>query len=1046
MKWTISERCISLARQLVEEDRVVDIQPYPLEQKWEADVIDDKVYRVILDGTAREQDKCQCDYYRAHSYCPHTVAVELALSQREIDRLMQPGIDYESLFKRPRLAKTFLDRFQQTTIEQVNSLYLQPYLIADSGEGRFFLELRIGKTGKAEHLYVVRHILDFMHLYEQQGEYQINQKKVFTLSESAFSQADHEFLQLLFLLRDETESLVGRTLLPSKMGRKMEVTHSSVEKIIDWMQRYQRVAIKVDEDERKTLEFSTDLPIVAYLGAEPLVLMIKAEIKQFFPLYHWLYHEGTLYDLTVDQQNVIEQLRSLMPTNQVQLDYHMDELPQVCRHVVPALEQVTTVVQDPQIQQLLVQAPLQPEFYFKSLPSKILLRVDYHYGEVIFSSDPTAAFNPRQLPVLRDEKAEAQIEKLLSEYHYQSVGRNYLRDLPTGAELYQFFTTEMEAFEELGVVHLDDRLSGMFIDGDNPLQIQVDEQSNWLDIRFDLSGIQQSEVNQVLQRLEERQPFYELESGQILNLDTESFQETSAILKELRSELNQDEMQVPKYRAMQVKELLEEKSDVTFADYFTLMAEHLAHPEHYEVTVPADLQAELREYQFKGFQWMKMLSHYGLSGILADDMGLGKTLQTITYLLSEKEEGRLEQPALIIAPASLTYNWQSEIKKFAPTLSSLVVSGLKEEREKMIRSSASHDVLMTSYSSFRQDVSLYQEQSFAILILDEAQMVKNAATKTFSALKEIEIQQRFALSGTPIENNLDELWSLFQMLMPGFFPSLRVFHQMDVTEISKMIRPFVLRRDKAMVLDDLPDKMEMNMYSTLTDEQKKVYLAYLQQMQSAVNAMDHEAFKRNRISILAGLTRLRQICCTPALFMDDYDEISGKEQQVHDLLQQAKENKRRVLIFSQFTSMLSRLHQQLEEMGISAFYLDGTTKPEKRMEMVEAFNAGECEAFLISLKAGGTGLNLTGADTVILFDLWWNPAVEEQAAGRAHRIGQKNVVEVWRLIAEGTIEEKMYQLQQEKRELFDKIMNADETGQASQLTEEDIRAILNYGE
>ena len=391
----------------------------------------------------------------------------------------------------------------------------------------------------------------------------------------------------------------------------------------------------------------------------------------------------------------------------------------------------------------------------------------------------------------------------------------------------------------------------------------------------------------------------------------------------------------------------------------------------------------------------------------------------------------------------MVYNWQAEIKKFAPSLHSQVISGSRSEREQLFADS--NEIVITSYASMRQDIDRHEQAGYQYLVLDEAQMVKNSSTKTASALRNLSIPHRFALSGTPIENNLEELWSLFQTVMPGFFPSIGRFRQMPVPEIAKMIQPFVLRRDKDTVLQELPERIESNVLSSLTEEQKTVYLAYLKRMRQEVDQMDSATFRKQRVSILAGLTRLRQICDDPRLFMEGYEGGSGKLDQVKDLIRAAKENGRRVLLFSQFTSMLSIIEQEFAEEGISSFYLRGSTKVPDRLKMVDAFNAGEKDVFLISLKAGGTGLNLTGADTVILYDLWWNPAVEEQAAGRAHRIGQKKVVEVWRMIAEGTIEERMNQLQQEKRELFQKVIQGNEE-QTNKLTEEDIRMILSLGE
>jgi SNF2 family DNA or RNA helicase len=563
-----------------------------------------------------------------------------------------------------------------------------------------------------------------------------------------------------------------------------------------------------------------------------------------------------------------------------------------------------------------------------------------------------------------------------------------------------------------------------------------------LDIKFDVSGIQESEINDVLRSLLQSAQFYTTENGQVLSLESEEFQEASAALKKLRLSLDTKNgaIQVPLNQGLLLQEQFADQA--SFSTGFQQMTEDLIHPENFEAQLPDNLHAELRQYQEVGFRWLKMLSHYQFGGILADEMGLGKTVQTISYLLSEKQEHQ-KLNALIVAPASLTFNWQQEIKRFAPSISATVISGTKEEREAQMAQSA--DVRITSYASLRQDIDAYQALELSCLILDEAQMVKNSATKTAQALRSLEVPQRFALSGTPIENNLEELWSLFQMIMPGFFPNKQKFKELSTQEIAKMIKPFILRRDKKSVLHDLPQKLETNYYSVLTEEQKKIYLAYLRQMREEIAQMDSTSFRKNRISILAGLTRLRQICCDPRLFVEDYEGSSGKLEQVKDLLLAAKENGRRVLLFSQFTSMLSIIEEELAQEGFESFYLRGSTPPQDRLTMVNAFNSGEKDVFLISLKAGGTGLNLTGADTVILYDLWWNPAVEEQAAGRAHRIGQKNVVEVWRMIAEGTIEERMDALQQEKRELFQKVIQGNET-QLQQMTEEDIRLILSIGE
>jgi SNF2 family DNA or RNA helicase len=424
-------------------------------------------------------------------------------------------------------------------------------------------------------------------------------------------------------------------------------------------------------------------------------------------------------------------------------------------------------------------------------------------------------------------------------------------------------------------------------------------------------------------------------------------------------------------------------------------------------------------------------------------MGLGKTVQTIAYLLSEWEAGTLTEPVLIVTPTSLMYNWLYELERFAPELTVHVVDGTKEERARLLHDQFEATVWITSYPLLRQDQHHYTKHSFSVLILDEAQHIKNHQSKVFNAVLNLKASRRFALTGTPIENRLEELWAILQAVLPGFFPKRQRFVQLSTEKVRQIIQPFILRRLKKEVLRELPDKIETVQLSELTREQKALYLHYLEQTkETARQALVSEGLNKGRIKILAALTRLRQICCHPALFLDNYRGTSGKLEQLVALTKEAVDVGRRLLIFSQFTSMLQMIKEALEQEGLNSYYLDGQTKAQTRLKMVEAFNQGEGELFLISLKAGGTGLNLTGADTVILYDLWWNPAVDDQAIGRAHRLGQKKVVQVIRLIARGTIEEKIYALQQKKKNLIEDVLTHDDQ-LLSTLTEEDLKAILD---
>lgn len=352
------------------------------------------------------------------------------------------------------------------------------------------------------------------------------------------------------------------------------------------------------------------------------------------------------------------------------------------------------------------------------------------------------------------------------------------------------------------------------------------------------------------------------------------------------------------------------------------------------------------------------------------------------------------------------------------------------------------DVIITSYPSLRMDQVLYRDQHFHTVFFDEAQAFKNPVTQTAKAVRGIQADYRFALTGTPIENSLDELWSIFNVVFPELLPNRRLFSEMRRDSIKKRVRPFILRRIKTEVLTELPDKVETIQFSDLQKEQKKLYAAYLAELkQDALKHLNKDSFQKNRIRILAGLTRLRQLCCHPALFVEGYEGGSAKFDQLMEIVEECRLSGRRVLVFSQFTQMLGLIGRQLAKEGVPYFYLDGQTPPMERVDLCSRFNEGEGDLFLISLKAGGTGLNLTGADTVILYDLWWNPAVEQQAADRAHRMGQKKEVQVVRLVAKGTIEEKINELQMKKKNLIDDVIQSGEEPLKA-MSADDIREIL----
>ena len=471
-------------------------------------------------------------------------------------------------------------------------------------------------------------------------------------------------------------------------------------------------------------------------------------------------------------------------------------------------------------------------------------------------------------------------------------------------------------------------------------------------------------------------------------------------------------------------------------------------------TLPEGVTAEFRDYQKRGFGWLWFLYQYGLNGILADDMGLGKTLQALTLLQKAKEVDKSE-PTLVICPTSVVFNWESEIQKFTPELTYLKLYG--SERKALFKKIGDYDIVITTYALIRRDIEKLKKHNFRYIILDEAQNIKNSDSMTAQCVKKLNGKHKLALSGTPIENKLQELWSIFDFLMPGFLFDLSEFNYRYVTPIMEredqttekrlksQIYPFILRRMKRDVAKDLPDKVENVAYCELTPEQKDFYLEVLDSTKEELfKSIEKNGLEKSRMSIFSALLRLRQICCHPRLY--DKDNVknikqSGKFEHLKEMLGEIIEEKHRVLLFSQFVNMLDIIKDWCEKTGIKYEYLTGSTKD--RQGAVERFNSTpSIPIFLISLKAGGTGLNLTGADYVIHYDPWWNPAVEDQATDRAYRIGQTKKVFVYRLITKGTVEEKIQKLKSRKRSLVDSVISVDRDIGKS-LTYEDLQEIFS---
>lgn len=762
--------------------------------------------------------------------------------------------------------------------------------------------------------------------------------------------------------------------------------------------------------------------------------------------YQSVLSEGKLFQFNAEEIERLLEIKQMVEksgTNQIPVQE--SQLGIFIEKVVPGLKKLGEVRLSAAIMKQLEKIPLTAKLYLDRLKNRLLAGLEFHYENYIIN--PLEDWNQQgNHVILRDKEKENIIMQLMEESSFARTDSGYY--LHNEELEYEFLHHVIPKLQHHVQIYATTAVRNRILK-ENPIpRIRVNlkkERTNWLEFKFELDGISDKEIKGVLQALEEKRKYYRLRNGSLFSLESRELEEIKRFLAALpiQNEDWEGKLNVPLVQGLQLLSLNDDHSVFSIEESFRQFLEKIAHPDRLDFEVPKGLDGILRDYQVHGYKWMKSLAGYGFGGILGDSMGLGKTLQSITFILSELPFIRKNHsPILIVCPSSLTYNWLSELMKFAPEIQAIVVDGNLEERRKIQKEAMDIDVFITSYPLIRKDIKWFEQQTFHTVFFDEAQAFKNPITQTARAVKRLQANHRFALTGTPIENSLEELWSIFHVVFPELFKGLKEYSNLTKEQIKRRIRPFLLRRLKKDVLSELPEKIEWTHSVELLHDQKKLYAAYLAKLrQDTLKHLDKDTLRKNKIKILAGLTRLRQICCHPALFVSDYKGSSAKFNQLMQLIEEAKLTGRRILIFSQFTKMLELIGKELAKQGLSYFYLDGQTPSENRLEICNRFNNGERDLFLISLKAGGTGLNLTGADTVILYDLWWNPAVEEQAADRAHRIGQENKVEVIKLVARGTIEEKMNELQEKKRDLIHELIDTGDKA-SSTLTEDDIRELL----
>ena len=560
--------------------------------------------------------------------------------------------------------------------------------------------------------------------------------------------------------------------------------------------------------------------------------------------------------------------------------------------------------------------------------------------------------------------------------------------------------------------------------------------NGYMSMKLNIEGVDSNEYRELFSSYKNNNRLYRMKNGAYLDLKDKDIEQAFKLIDILNIYNDFDNMKIPNNKAIYLEKLIEDE-DLSFVNgskYVSNVIKKFDKVKSKNYEIPKDLNATLRDYQVSGFEFFKTLSDYQFGGILADEMGLGKTIQTIAFLLSNKDK-----KSIVITPTALIYNWKNELEKFAPTLKVGLLHAAKSEREKILDNIDNYDVILTTYTTYKNDIDKYKNISFDYCIIDEAQNIKNPDAIITKAIKNVNAKVKFALTGTPIENNLMELWSIFDFIMPGYlynkskFKSIFVNNDKNIIELKNLIKPFILRRTKKEVITELPDKIEQKIIIDLEKEHKRAYKGY-------VNLITRKIKENNQdnITVFSYLTKLRQLCLSPELMVKNYQGKNSKLDVLINIINDSSDEK--ILVFSQFTKVLEVIGKRLNEENISYSYLDGKTSAKDRVKLVEEFNTNNNKVFLISLKAGGTGLNLTSANIVVHFDPWWNPAVEDQASDRAHRIGQKNVVNVIKLIAKGTAEERVINLQETKKELIEDVINGnlDNSSTLKNLSKDDI--------
>lgn len=1081
----IDDITLEEARKLVNQHQVeITKMDYETSSQFHIDAVvkEEKKYTVQIEVQQAEimNVGCQCEEYkRNYGSCKHIIATMLEVENnpkyeqtKKIDKSKEKYTEFNDIMNTFYGEKMkLLEQSEETTKALDSQIQIVPKLVVNSHCKELSIEFKIGTE---KQLYKLKDLALFYDTMIANSIYKYGEKLQFIHQINSFEETSKELANFLMkygeMMKYANHQVASGYHFPGKVANQNTVilSHTALDEIFNILKE-KEVTLEKDY-EPKEIKLVEEEPTITFelekVDEKEYKLMCSIETYHTYQLfegkaYTYFLQEDRLYRCSKGYADTVLKLLEVFRRNFTrEIKFNQKQISNFFSIVLPKVEKYI-ILDSLDIEEIESYMP-------QELKIKVLLDINeknYIVAKLVFCYGEEE-FNPleRNPMIPRNIMEEVDCLNLLRKTGFMLDRKNAIFVLVQEEKIFEFLAEEMPNYQKMFEVLVTDAFKEKQIRKPKISNLGVRVENNLLTLNFGQFNFDKAELKEILSKYRIKKKYHRLKDGTFLTLEEN---EEINFIESLLSgtdveykELSGQSIQIPVSRTLYLEQILNTIGDtkINKEESYLKMVSSLGEKEKEIEQLPEGLQATLRNYQKTGYQWLRMLDQYSLGGILADDMGLGKTIQLITMMLAYKQSNETnKKPILVVCPSSLSLNWKNETSKFAPNLSTLVITGSAEQRRQQIQQIKKYDVIITSYDLLKRDIDNYTQTNyeFRYMIADEAQYIKNSNTQNAKALKQIKAQTRYALTGTPIENSLSELWSIFDFLMPGYLFSYRKFKEYYESPIIKendrnamrklkmLIEPFILRRTKKEVLTELPDKTITILNNEMEEEQQKIYLSYLAQARTELTQeVQANTFEKSQIKILALLTRLRQLCCHPGLFIDNYKGECSKLIQCVEIIKDGIESGHKILLFSGYTSMFDIIEKELKREKIRYFKLTGQTKVNDRIHLVDKFNEdSDIKVFLISLKAGGTGLNLTGADMVIHYDPWWNVSAENQATDRAYRIGQKNNVQVYKLITKNSIEEKIYELQEKKAKLIDNVLDT-KASFINALSKEDIMKLF----